>query len=226
MKTYSTALTDYRAAGKAHGQISFISFKVKGLADPDILTWAHFCTAEDNMVVEITDPDTGLKDTRTFAGGGHIIEMGDLTRSEKEVVRSHNLILSGASDTVLDMVNGYNCREAAFQWFIGETDQDTGLLVDEPPIEFVGLVNTIDLSDGVLAVNGGDGVESKIPVTVDSIGAALTARNYDMRSLDVSKGRSDDRFFEYASNAHHWRVWWGKDKKSHRDRKGNKKGRR
>lgn len=223
MKTYSSAIEAYRSAGKPHHQINFISFKVKDIDAPANLTWCHFCSADDTMTVTVTDPDTGAAASRTFLGGGHLVSMGDLTRSEGAVVRSQTLVLSGASSSVLDMVFGYDCREAGFQWFIGEVDQDTGLLVDAPVCEFVGQVNTIDLSDGALAVNGGSGAESQIPVTLDSLAAMLLARNYDMRSLDVSKGRSGDLFFEHAGNAHHWRVWWGKDKKSENDRKGGDK---
>ena len=222
MKSYDPAISAYRAAGKAHGQISFLSFKVKALNDPESLTWAHFCTADDNMTVTVTDPETGDSDERTFAGGGHIVSLGELTRSERQIIRSHTLVLSGASDTVLDMVFGYNCRQAPFQWFIGETDEATGLLIAEPALEFDGFVNTMDVSDSALPINGGDGANSTLPVTVDSHGAALTARNFDMRVLDVSQQRSGDKFFRWVGNAHHWRRWWGKEKKSKRDRKGGR----
>lgn len=224
MKTYSSALTAYRAALKPHVQIDFISIRVKRRDDPESLVWCHYCSDEDNRTITITDPDTGLADARTFAGGGHLLAMGDLVRSEKQVIRSHSFTMSGASDLVLDMVHGYECREALFQWFIGEIDQDTGLLVDAPPCEFIGFVNTIDIADGALAIEGDEIADSTITITVDSLGAALTARNYDMRSLDVSEARGGDRFFEHGDSAHHWVIPWGKQRKRERDKKGGRGG--
>jgi len=218
MRIYSSALTNYRNAGKAFWPIHFVSILVKGLDDPESLTRANFCTSDDDMTVTITDPDTGDADERTFAGGGHIVKMGDLTRSEGAVIRTHSFTMSGASALVQDLINGYNCREALFQWFTGELDQDTGLLIDEPQCEFVGFVNTIDLTDSPQSVDGGEAVDSMVQISVDSLGAALTDKNYDMRDDEVGKTRGGDRFFQYADSAHHWNVRWGKGKK----RKGGK----
>jgi hypothetical protein len=224
MRVYSSALTNYRNAGKAFWPIHFISFLVKDVDDPDLLTRANFCTSDDNMTVTITDPDTGLADERTFAGGGHIVKMGDLIRSEGAIIRSHAFTMSGASTLVLDLINGYNCREALFQWFTGELDQDTGLLVDEPPCEFVGFVNTIDVHDNALSVDTGDPIDSLVNISVDSLAAALTDRNYDMRDYDVGLTRGGDKFFQYADSAHHWNVRWGKGKKRDKDKNRDKGG--
>lgn len=224
MRIYPTALNDYRASGKAFWPIHFISFLVKDLNNPLSLTRTNFCTADDNWTATVTDPDTGLADSRTFAGGGHIINMGDLTRSEGAIIRSHTFTMSRASTLVQDMVQGYDCREALFQWFIGELDQDTGLLIAEPQCELVGFVNTIDLTDGALTVDGDTAADSIYRVSVDSLAAALTDRNYDMRDDEVGKTRGGDRIFQYADSAHHWNVRWGKGKKRERDRNGKNDG--
>lgn len=229
MRVYSTPITNYRNAGKAFWPIHFISFLVKDTDDPDLLTRANFCTSDENMTVTITDPDSGDPDERTFAGGGHIVKMGDLVRSEGAIIRTHSFTMSGASTLVQDLVHGYNCREALFQWFVGELDQDTGLLIDEPPCEFVGFVNTIDLNEGALSPDGDGIADSVFQVAIDSLAAALTDRNYDMRDFDVGKARSGDKFFQYSDSAHHWNVRWGKEKKREKDkggrhRKGGGKG--
>lgn len=219
MRTYSTVLTNYRAAGKAFWPIHFISFRVKDRDNPLAFTWANFCTSDDSMTVTVTDPDNGLPVTRTFGGGGHIVQMGDLVRSEGAIIRTHSFTMSGASTLVQDMVYGYNCREALFQWFIGELDVDTGLLIDEPPCEFVGYVNSIDMKEGAQSVDGGEASDSSFQVSVDSLAAALTDRNYDMRDDEVGKTRGGDRFFEYADSTHHWNIRWGKEKKREKDKK-------
>lgn len=224
MRIYSAALTNYRNAGKPFWPIHFVSITVKEIDDPEELVLCNFCTSDDDMTVTITDPDTGSPITRTFAGGGHIVKMGDLVRSEGAVIRSHSFTLSGASSLVQDMIHGYNCREALFQWFTGELDGDTGLLIDEPPCEFVGFVSTIDLTDGAITVEGEATPESLVNVSVDSLAAALTDRNYDMRDDEVGKTRDGDRIFKYADSAHHWNVRWGKGKKREKDSKGKGDG--
>jgi hypothetical protein len=220
MRVYSTAITNYRAAGKAFWPIHFISFLVKDVDNPALLFRMNYCTADDDMTVTITDPDNGAADERTFAGGGHIIKMGDLVRSEGAVIRTHSFTMSGASTLVQDMIHGYNCREALFQGFVGEVDQDTGLLIDEPPCELVGFVNTINFSESALVVGGTDSSESLVNISVDSLAAALTDRNYDMRDDEVGKTRDGDRFFKYADSAHHWNIRWGKGKKREKDKSG------
>lgn len=223
MRTYSTALTNYRASGKAFWPIHFISIRMKDRDNPLAFTWANYCTSDDNMTVTVTDPDTGNPVTRTFGGGGHIVQMGDLVRSEGAIIRTHSFTMSGASSLVQDMVYGYNCREALFQWFIGELDVDTGLLIDEPPCEFVGYVNSIDMKEGAQSVDGGEASDSSFQVNVDSLAAALTDRNYDMRDDEVGKTRGGDRFFQFSDSAHHWNILWGKEKKREKDkRKGDK----
>jgi hypothetical protein len=224
MQIYSSALTNYRSSGKAFWPIHFISIRVKEKDDPSEFVLCTFCTADDDVIVTITDPDTGGSVSRTFAGGGHLINMGDLTRSEGAVIRSHSFTMSGTSSLVKDMMYGYNAREALFQWFIGEVDQDTGLLIDEPPCEFVGFVNTIELKEGALTVDGTDASDAYVSVSVDSLAAALTDRNFDMRDDEVGKTRGGDRFFQYADSAHHWNIRWGKDKKREKDRKGRQGG--
>lgn len=224
MRVYSTALNNYRAAGKPFWPINFFSFKVKDKVNPLAMTWCHFCTSDDDVTVTITDPDTGLPDERTFAGGGHIVKVGDLVRSEGAIIRSQSITLSGASTLVQDMVHGYNCREALFQWFIGELDADTGLFIEAPACEFVGFVNTIDLNDKALPITGESVADSDFKVSVDSLAAALTDRNYDMRDDEVGKMRDGDRFFQFADSAHHWNIRWGKEKKRERDKKGHGAG--
>lgn len=221
MKTYSSALTAYRAAGKAYSEINFISFQVKDLTDPGEVTWFHFCSDEDDRNETVINPNTGGSVTRLFLGGGHLVSIDPVVRSEGAVVRSHNLVLSGASPTVQNMVHGYNCQDALFQRFVGEIDQDTGLLIDTPVCEFVGLVNTIDLNDGALPVDGTGPAETAITVTVDSLAAALLTRNYAMRSLEQSRLRDGDEIFKYADEAHHWSIRWGKESRSHADRRGS-----
>ena len=220
MKTYSSAITAYRAAGKAFLPVDFISIRVKALEDPEDLTWVHFCTADEDMTIDLVNPDNGNTISRTFLGGGHIVALPELVRSEGAVIQSHAFTFSGASDDVLNIVHGHNCREAPFQWFVGECDQDTGLLLDMPACELVGFINAAEVSDGAIEIDSSAPAESVISILVDSLAAALTARNYAMRSQEASESRSDDLFYQFTGSAPHWSDRWGKEKKSEKDRKG------
>lgn len=222
MRTYGSATTSYRAAANAHDPVDFLSFRVKDTTDPNTTTWFHFCSAEDDLTVTVVDPETGSSESRTFLGGGHIVGLDALVRSEGAVVRSMQWTLSGASSQVLNMAFGYNCREAMAQYFVGERDQDTGLLLDNPAREFVGSIDTIEPSDSGMAVDDANPADSTIVVSVASIGAALLRVNGDMRSPAVAEKRSGDKIFQHSAVAHYWNRRWGKRGRSKKDREGGK----
>lgn len=222
MRSYPSVIETYRSNGRAHWQIDFISIRAKAIGDPSTTSWFHFCSADDDMTAEIVRPDTGETISRTFLGGGHLVSIDDVVRSEGTAIRSHGVVLSGISDDVRDMVLGYDIRDALFEHYIGEVNEDTGLVLHKPSLEFVGLVSVPEPVDGPLDVGSAEPAVSTISLTVNSIGATLLSRNYDMRSIEASRSRSDDLFFEYADVAHRVSVWWGDDKRSQRDKKGGK----
>lgn len=222
MKTYSSATTAYRAAGNAHYQVDFLSFRVKSFSDPNDFQWYHFCSDDDDITVSVINPDSGETVERTFYGGGHIVELDALIRSEGPVVRSMNWTLSGASNRVLDMLYGHNCREATAQYFIGEINRNTGLFVDTPATEFVGAIEAVTPSDAGLE-NGSPVADSTVTVSVNSIGSQLLRVNGDMRAVETSMQRDGDEIFEYSDSAADWVRPWGRKSKSKRDRDGGKK---
>jgi hypothetical protein len=221
MKTYSSAVTAYRAAGKAHVQVDFLSFQVKDMTTPATKTWLHFCSADDDLTVTVTDPDTGTSASRTFLGNGPIVAMDPIVRSEGAKVRTMTWTLSGVMAEVLNMVNGYNCREAVAQYFVGEFDEDTGLLLYEPALEFIGSIDSIEFTSAGLDA-GGEYAECTYQVAVSSIGADLLRTNSDMRAVEVSARRSGDKIFKHSDDAATWVSPWGKESKSKRDREGGK----
>jgi hypothetical protein len=223
MKTYGSSTASYRTAGGAHGQVDFLSFRVKDKDTPSTTQWFHFCSAEDDITVTVTDPDTGSS-SRTFLGGGHIVVLDPIIRSEGGGVRNMNWALSGASSEVLDMVYGFNCREALAQYFVGERDQDTGLMLDPPSCEFAGIIDTVSPSDSAIGPGDDAPAESIMTVSVASLGATLLRINGDMRAPAVAEKRSGDEIFQYAAQAALWHRVWGKRSRSKKDRDGGKKG--
>jgi hypothetical protein len=226
MKTYSTAIGNYRAALREFGQVDLLSFRVRSRNSPSEQVWFNFSSRDDDETIFVTDLATGDSEPRDFFGGGHIVALDPLVRSEGTGVRNFTLVLSGASESVLDMIQGYDCRDAIIEWRIGEAEDDTGLLVDSAVLEFEGFVDTIDREDAALTFDGGQPADSNFKVSVSSHIAALQRPNPDMRSPEIGQDRSDDDIFLYAGAANTWTILWGKEgKKGGGKDPGDKDGR-
>lgn len=216
MKTYSSAISNYRAAQREYWQIDLLSFKVKDrtTGDPQ---WYHFSSRDEDEAITVIDQATGDPDLRSYFGGGHIVAVDQLVRSEGTGVRNFTLVLSGTSDPVLDMIQGYDCRDAVFEWRIGEGEDSTGLLVDTPVLEFEGFVSTIDREDGAVAIDGNDaGASTVFRVSVVSHIDTLQRANPDMRSPEIGQERSGDDIFLYAAESNTWDTLWGKKGHQHK----------
>jgi hypothetical protein len=217
MKTYSSALTNYRANGNGHGQVNFLSFRVRDRST-SAKHWVHLSSRPENETVQVVNQTSGSLEYRDYAGDGTIVDVDDLIRSEGTGVRNFNLVLSGIHTAVLDMIQGYDCRDADFEWHIGEMDEATGLLVDTPVCEFLGFVDTIDPQDaGFDAETDGESL-SNFTVSVVSHISTLQRTNPDMRSHEVGQERSNDDIFIYSDSSNQWEVYWGKRGHRHKDR--------
>jgi hypothetical protein len=215
MKTYSSDISAYRGAQREYYQIDLLSFKVRdrSTGDPH---WFHFSSRDNDETISVIDQESGDAEFRDYFGGGHIVALDPLVRSEGTGVRNLQLVLSGTSDEVQDMIEGYDCRDAVFEWRIGEGRDDTGLLIDTPVVEFDGFVDTADREDAAVAVDGDEPADTNFRVSVVSHIAALQQANPDMRSHEVGQERNDDDIFLYAGEANTWDVLWGKGGHKHK----------
>jgi hypothetical protein len=226
MKTYSSAISTYRGALKEFGQVDLLSFRVRSRNSPSEYVWFNFSSRDDDETIFVTDVATGDSEPRDFFGGGHIVALDPLVRSEGTVVRNFTFVLSGTSVPVQDMIQGYDCRDAVIEYRIGETDEDTGLLVDGAVVEFEGFVDTIDREDAAISIEGDQPADTNFKVSVVSHIAALQRPNTDMRSPEIGQERSDDDIFLYTSEANTWTILWGKEgKKGGGKDSGDKDGR-
>src|SRR5207237_1257318 len=126
MKTYSNAIANYRAALREFVPVDVISIRVRerDTGDPH---WVHFTSRDDDEIIAVIDPDTGAEDLRSCFGGGHIVAMDAITRTEGTDASPMSIVLSGTSEVVRDMIYGYDCRDALVEWHIGESEDNTGL---------------------------------------------------------------------------------------------------
>lgn len=219
MKTYSSPLSSYRAAGREHYQINLVSFQVRDRGT-NALVWKHFSSRDYNETINVINQSSGAPEARDYVGGGALVAMDPLIRSEGTGVRNFSLVLSATSTDVLDMLQGYDARDAVFEWHIGEADGETGLLVDTPVCEFEGFVDAADRSDAALGITSGEPSEATFTVSVTSHISTLQRANPDMRSHEVGQERSGDDIFAYTGAANQWAVLWGKRGHRHKDRDG------
>lgn len=219
MKTYSSAITNYRDNGGQYQQIDYLSFRVRERGTND-LVWMHFTSRDYDETVQVVSQTTGELTSRDYLGGGRIVSIPSLVRTGGTKARSMTYTLSGTSDDVLDMLQGYDARDAAFEHHVGEAHQDTGLLIDTPVCEFEGFVTTADREDEGVAIDKGDPANSNFLVSVTSHISTLTRTNPDVRSHEIGQERSDDDVYKFAAASVQWRPKWGKKDHRYRDQKG------
>jgi hypothetical protein len=219
MKTYSSAITNYRAAQREFWQIVFLSIKVRDRSTGDS-EWFHFSSRDENETVQVRDPQTGSLEYRDYIGGGCIVGMDQLVRSEGTGVRNFSVTLSAVSDDVQDMIQGYDCRDAVVEVHVGEGEDSTGLMVDTPVCEFEGFVDTVDRQDGAAPVEATEPAPSVFVVSMTSHIATLLRINPDMRSHEVGEERGGDDIFIHSDAANQWDIMWGKRGHRHKDGDG------
>lgn len=212
MKIYSTAINNYRAAQRGFWQRNFFTFVVRDKSTGAAVTY-NLWDGDDNVTVQVVNQNTGALEYRDYFGGGQIVSVNPIVRSEGTGVRNISVRLSGASPQVLDMVQGYDCRDAVFEWHIGEAEESTGILVDTPDCEFDGFVDTIDLSDGAVDPNGGQ-AESNFDVSGSTYMTTLLRTNPAVRSKEFGNDRSGDGILSHSDAANQWTMLWGKKGRS------------
>lgn len=218
MKVYSSAITANRASGKGFWGRNFITFVVRDPSTGDPHSF-HFWDGDQDVTVEVINQDTGALEARDYFGGGHIVELPEIVRSGGTGVRNSSLTLSGVSEPVLAMVQGYNTREGIYERHVGEADFETGLLVDTPVCEEDGFIDTINPNDDAVGEDGSPG-ESTFVVSIASHISTLLRSNPDMRSYEVGLERGDDEIFLYAAETTQWNVPWGEKGHRHKDGDG------
>jgi hypothetical protein len=184
-------------------------------------TWYYFSSRDENETFQVTNPVNGALQSIDCFGGGQILGVDPLIRSSGTQIRNMTVVLNGASSQVRDMVQGYDCREGIAYWYIGEGEEDTGLLVDNASLEFEGFIDSIDLSDGAVDVASQGYAASAFSVSLVSHISTLQRANPDMRSYAVGQERSDDEIFLHADACPHWTLLWGKEGKNKKRGGGN-----
>jgi len=217
MKNYTTPIENYRAALKGFAQVNLLSFKVRDRTT-NAKVWFHFSSRDYDESITVTSQGNeagyaaGDAVLRAYYGDGQIIQLDPIVRGEGTGIRNFSLTLSAVSTAVQDMVQGYDCRDAVFEWHIGEAEEGTGLLVDTPVCEFEGFVDTVDRDDDAINDDGSP-ANSVFRISVVDHKSTLQRANPDMRTIDVCDDRTNDAIFKYADESNTWLILWGKEGK-------------
>lgn len=217
MKAYSPSVTAYREAHGVYKQRVFIC--ITALDENDDPVQINFTDYPLDIDVNIENQETFDIEVRSFFGGKHVIGMDPLVRSMGTGHRSFDIKLSGVTTPVLDLLQGYNCREANFELHIGEVDINSGLLLDTPTCEYIGYVDVAKADDDALKVDQREAAESTFQLTVTSNIGRLKRTNPDVRTKAVGEERLGDEIFEFVEEVS-VPTLWGKEGKGGGDGKG------
>lgn len=213
MKTIPSALQTYLDGRKA-----WIVRNLVFLTLTDASTYG-FTDGPIDEAITVTAAD-GSTVSRSYLGGGHLVEVPELAEMPSLAIRTVEFVLSLASDTVLDLVQSADLRGAAIEWHLAFYDEDTRALIATPECEFVGFVNGANPDEPAIDLEAADAGEDLLRLDCVSHARELTRTSAKTRSFEAGLERSGDKIFKYAAAAHTWRIRWGAEKHSHKQQGG------
>jgi hypothetical protein len=163
--------------------------------------WSDYGTVD----AAVTDPDTGLSDTRTFSGAGGLIKISDIPLVNNLTVQNVTISLNQILDRVNDLLRGYDPKQGRVEIYRGLFDPATRRMVAAAECRFVGFIDEIEINTPK------EGDEGGVTITCVSHTQELTRSNPDTRSDASQRLRSStDNFFQDAAVVGDWDFFWGK----------------
>lgn len=158
-----------------------------------------------STTVDVIDPDTGAVQSRSFTGAASLVQISAIPLVSNISVQNVTIVLSQVSDHVVDLVHGYDCKQAKVQIFRGLFDPDTRALVSPAVPRFVGFVDQIKIN------TPREGDDGSVELTCTSHTQEMTRSNPDTRSHESQILRaSGDTFYQDVSVVGDWEHFWGK----------------
>jgi hypothetical protein len=157
------------------------------------------------LTAAIIDPDIGAPVERTWSGQGTLISISDVQMLSNITVRRVTITLSQISDRAMQLVHGYDCKQARVEVYRGLFDPSSRRLVAPAPARFVGFVDTINIKTPTENDVGG------VVLDCTSHTQEMTRSNPDTRSHESQILRhAGDSFFKDAPVVGEWELFWGK----------------
>lgn len=159
---------------------------------------------EGTISADIIDPITGLVTSRTFQGGGAMIQASAVPLVVGLTVQNVTVQFSQVDDRVQQLLRTYDIRQARVELHRGMVDPQSGSLVSPATPRFSGFVDQLE----VPTAKQGD--EAGITATLTSHTQEVTRSNPATRSDADQRLRSaTDGFFRHVATIAEQNIFWG-----------------
>lgn len=163
-----------------------------------------FWSGVGNVSADVTNPDTGLPNTRTWYGSARLIGIDAIPIVANVTVQPIKIVMNQIDDLVQQAVRLYDCKQARVEIYRGLLDPDTHKLVAPAFCRFVGFVDEIEIKTPA------ENEAGSVTLTCNSHTQELMRSNPDTRSDSSQRLRSEtDNFFQDAATVGEWEFFWG-----------------
>lgn len=192
-------------------------FKVVGrnMNNPDIPAQAGFWSGKENISALVWNVDTGAPELLPWNGAGGLIEISAIPSTIGIDVQKISVIMSQLDESFINLVRGYNLKQAKVEIFRGLFDT-AGKQLSPAFNRFVGFIDEIEITT---PAEGGTG---SINVSCTSHTQELLRSNPATRSHEdqMSKYPGDD-FLQDSAVVGDWGPdVWGSGEAKNPDKKG------
>ena len=161
---------------------------------------------EGTISADIIDPMTGLVTSRTFQGGGAMIQASAVPLVVGLTVQNVTVQFSQVDDRVQQLLRTYDIRQARVELHRGMVNPQSGLLVSPATPRFSGFVDQLE----VPTAKQGD--EAGITATLTSHTQEVTRSNPATRSdADQRRRSAMDGFFRHVAMIGEQNIYWGQE---------------
>lgn len=204
MKNYSVATANAHVNARDNGiKPRYFVWIVAKDRDTGADVTFGFWTGDQNIALNVINGQTGLPVAREYFGGvnlevGEIPLVSDLTDNPVDVA------MSAIAPMVQNFYRGAEPRLAYVEIHHQTLAPESNLPVDDPEIEYIGLVDDADVPTGPV------GNDSMVKLQLRSEGLSMGTRiNPRKRSDAAQTRRQGDRFARYGNSVGYWDVHWG-----------------
>ena len=160
-----------------------------------------------NVSAAVIDPDTGMPVTRNWYGTSTLVQIDDIPLVANLSVQPINIRMSQIGDHVQTLLRQYDCRQARVEIYRGLFDPDSRQMVAAAECRFVGFVDKVEIPTPA------ENEDNAAILTCVSYTQEMTRANPSTRSRETQIRRlADDGFFDDATTAQEWEIFWGSEK--------------